>query len=427
MSVELKTLRRALLPDSFLWVAGSQSLSSGTNFASGVLVARTLGPTQFGQFSIVFAIWLIALGFNRALIVQPHIVRAAGLQAADADRNVARAAFLVLVTGGLGGGMVILTSIALRANDSALWAGLAVFALFLPVLLIQDFVRLEAISRRRGSVAAISDASFAITLAVGFPLALSAGLTVGSSLLVWGLGALVGALIGLALLGIRPRPLSIRAMDLRQVGRVGGWFALSTVLFSVGTQVTIVVMAASLGSAAVGGLRSAQSLFFPIALLAMAAEMSLLPAASRSVHDGRASLAGVLRRWGSGLLLVALVWSSIVVIGSELALGAVFGASFERFGDLLLPTALSVIVGVVAGVMAVGLRALQDGRRLLMAQVYGTGSRVILVLVAVGLGDLRWAAWTLALASLVHASALLVALIRAQQTLSPVEVAEALA
>ena len=43
------------------WGVADQALSSLTNFAVGVFVARQLGPTEFGAFSLAFATYLLAL------------------------------------------------------------------------------------------------------------------------------------------------------------------------------------------------------------------------------------------------------------------------------------------------------------------------------------------------------------------------------
>src|SRR6266496_307560 len=57
------------------WGVADQALSSVTNFALGVFVARAVAPSAFGAFSLAFASFLIVFSASRALATQPFVVR----------------------------------------------------------------------------------------------------------------------------------------------------------------------------------------------------------------------------------------------------------------------------------------------------------------------------------------------------------------
>ena len=60
-------------------VLGDQVIVSGANFVIGLLLARALGPTGYGQFVLNFNIILFAYGINIALINSPMLVLGAGV------------------------------------------------------------------------------------------------------------------------------------------------------------------------------------------------------------------------------------------------------------------------------------------------------------------------------------------------------------
>src|SRR4051794_19590335 len=68
------------------WSIVDQVLSSGTNFVPSLLLARVLGPDNFGAFSIAFLAWFGGLSILKSSLMQPYT-----LSAASADRTEWRA------------------------------------------------------------------------------------------------------------------------------------------------------------------------------------------------------------------------------------------------------------------------------------------------------------------------------------------------
>jgi len=52
------------------WGLADQAFSSLTNFAVGLLIARTVGPADFGAFSLAFALYNVAGDDERQLSTQ---------------------------------------------------------------------------------------------------------------------------------------------------------------------------------------------------------------------------------------------------------------------------------------------------------------------------------------------------------------------
>ena len=126
------------------WGLADQALSSLTNFALSLLVAREVGIDQLGVFSLVFATYLLALGVSRSLNSDALAVRysAAG---EPAWREGAAAAAGAAVGLGLAAGLAC--ALAGLVADGLLGDALVVLGLGLPGLLLQDVWRFAFVAR----------------------------------------------------------------------------------------------------------------------------------------------------------------------------------------------------------------------------------------------------------------------------------------
>lgn len=61
------------------WGLGDQAVSSLTNFVVGMVVARSLGATEFGVFSLAWVTYGVALNVSRGLATDPLVVRFSGV------------------------------------------------------------------------------------------------------------------------------------------------------------------------------------------------------------------------------------------------------------------------------------------------------------------------------------------------------------
>src|SRR5438105_9308566 len=75
--ISLRSLR------SNAWGLADQVLISGTNFATGVLTIRALHHGEFGTFSVIYGVLLLANVFQSTLVTQAHNVLGA---TRDGDR-----------------------------------------------------------------------------------------------------------------------------------------------------------------------------------------------------------------------------------------------------------------------------------------------------------------------------------------------------
>src|SRR5689334_19603396 len=87
------------------WGVADQAMSSLSNFAVNIYIARTLGAVQYGAFGLAYVTYGFALNASRGLATDPLLVRFSGTNTPTWRRAVARctgtAATVGLTTGAI--------------------------------------------------------------------------------------------------------------------------------------------------------------------------------------------------------------------------------------------------------------------------------------------------------------------------------------
>ena len=403
------------------WALSDQLLSSGTNFAVGIVIARTLGPAGLGSFTLAFGGWLVMSGFLRAFITQPYMVAASGSAAAAWRDDTASAAGAQLLFGLVGGVSLVMAGLVVGPTEPT-GSALVAVGVFAAPLALQDFWRFTAFSRRMPRKAVTNDGVWAIAQAAVLGiLIVTDTLTAATAMSAWGIGALAGALVGFAQFRIRPSPGPLIREWVRNHAALGGWMALASAAYSVGSY-AVLIMLNSLGRRALGGWRSTMNLFAPAQLLATSAESIMLPTAVRMAKDGERDK-----------LQATCVLYSVVLAGCFAAMGGVlfllgpivyrlvFGPRFAQYADLVQPVlAQTVAAGLLSGA-SVGIRALSHGRKMAEIQAVNSTMRVLLVAALLSSG-LTAAIWAVALADIAGAGLAWVLFRAALKSPRPIEV-----
>jgi O-antigen/teichoic acid export membrane protein len=382
------------------WALLDQILSSGTNFATGIVIARTLGPAGYGTFALAFGAWLLIMGFGRALITQPYMVTESGAPKAEWKGATSSAAGAILVLG-VAAGVLFLAVGLVFGVQSPTGLALVTVGLFAGPLALQDFWRFAAFSQQVPRKAAANDAVWALAQAAALGTLIAVDmLTATTAVAAWGTGALAGAVYGIWQFRVWPTfGRSVRAW-VHKIAALGGWFALSSAIYQIGSYAVLIMVGASLGRAALGGLRSTMNLFAPAQLVAISGESIMLPTAARKVRNGR----------GADLRSVCMVYSLVLATCFAVAGGAlmlfgpdiyrlVFGNEFTQYATLIPPILAQTVAAALASGPSIGIRALAEGRRLAVIQTASSFARVVLVAAALPLG-LTAAAWGLAIAEM---------------------------
>lgn len=302
-----------------------QVVSSASNFLLGVVIARAGGTEALGLFGIAFLIWLAVLGTNRALVTEPmtvtgstdarHALLPEGLLA---SLLLGLAATVALAVGGL--------ALAAAGHDGSV---LLVLAACVPSLLAHDFCRSAAFRLQRPERALYSDLAFAAVQGIATVALFTAGTSGTAPFLgAWGVGATVGAAVGIALAGIRPVTRGGVAL-VRAMWSRSRWFLAEFGTAFPAEQGYLLLLPILLGASQFGLYRAGTGLIGPIVIVFVAGGNVGLPAAVRRLRrDGVPGLAAYAPRLTLPIAAVTVVYCGLVAVFAEPLLRLTYGAEF---------------------------------------------------------------------------------------------------
>jgi O-antigen/teichoic acid export membrane protein len=117
------------------WGLADQGVSSITNFVLGLVVARSLGATAFGAFSLAWVTYGVVLNVSRGLATDPLTVRYSGPADARWHGAVVRAASTAVAIGVAFGAASALGGLAMGRSVGP---GFVALGITLPALMLQD-------------------------------------------------------------------------------------------------------------------------------------------------------------------------------------------------------------------------------------------------------------------------------------------------
>jgi O-antigen/teichoic acid export membrane protein len=356
------------------WAVADQALSSLTNFLVGFFVARTLGPTDFGAFSIAFATYLIALNASRGLATDALLVRYSGVGLSEWRRGVAGSTGMAITVGAVGGIACIALGILMSGPTGLAFCALG---MTMPGLLLQDSWRFAFFSAGKAGRAFANDSVRASALLVLIALVIASGRSSEFYfMLAWGISATIAALVAVAQARLLPQ-VPLAAEWWRRHRDLSSRYLAENLTVTAGYQLKFYVLAAVGGLAVVGALRAADLLFGGVYVITQGIGLMAVPEAVRLLRQSTPRL----RQFS--LLMSALAGGGAIVCGVALlaipeSLGQrLLQSSWAPASALILPTTIYFTAfGMQMGAWA-GLRALAAASRSLLSQ--GVGSTLSLV------------------------------------------------
>lgn len=376
------------------WGLADQAVSSLTNFAVGIFVARSLGVTGFGVFTIAWVTYGVVLNVSRGLATDPLVVRFSGVPAGSWRAAVSRSSGTALLIGLVSGAVSVLAGTALGGTIGASFVALG---LVLPALLLQDSWRFAFFAAGQGRKALTNDIVWAAALIPALVFAADNGSVFGF-VLAWGLSGAIAAGYGCVQTRLLPQLAGMRAW-LRQQRDLGPRYLVENVSNSGASQLRMYGVGAIAGLADVGALRGAELLLGPFLALLMGLSLVAVPEAARVLRRAPHRLPHFCLILGGGQAAAALAWGLTLLVLVPDAVGRlVLGSVWEPASALILPVTLSVTgAGLVAGAAA-GLRALGASRRSLRAQLFASTAYLSAGIVGATVAGALGASWGSALA-----------------------------
>lgn len=360
---------RAAVPPALrrtVWSLGDQAVSSLTNVALTIMVARSVSADEFGTFSLLLGTYLVCVTVVRGLTSEPLLVRFSAAERTTLSRAVSQSSGATVVA-------ALLLALALTAVVLA--TGLVpelpalIFLATLPGLLLQDHWRYVLLAAKQPQKAFANDVAWALVqLLAVTTLALTDHLTLGLLVLAWGGAANVAALVGLLQVRVRPR-MCRAAQWLREQGDLAGRYAAEGFAFQGATQATVFFVAAVAGLAAAGSLRAAQTMFGPLTVLALSVRLALVPEAVRAASRSLRRMTRLVLAAAALFATVTAAWSVAVLLLPDAAGKALLGSSWALAVPLLVYVAVDRLANALSIGPFLGVRGLADSRRSLRARV----------------------------------------------------------
>lgn len=352
------------------WGLADQVLISAVNLLTMILLARSLGPSAFGVYVLVFTALQFANGLQNALIIQPHNVLAATRRGRDYAAFTTTSALAQLAFAAAAAGL------ALAASAVAYWQQWSTAPLLLALSPAAAAWQLQEFVRR------VMYTELRVTAAFWNNLLSYGGQAVGLAMLWYG-GSLSGprALLVIAVtsgaafaLGVYQIRHSLMARPqwqvLRQSWQFGKWLGGAELGYWASSQAYLWLTGGMLGAAAAGMLKAAYTVFGPTRVFSFALR-SLLPTwFSRTIHSGgKPALHQQLKR--VYLIVVPLLGAYCLLVGlfAEPLLQLMFGDAYVGSSRVLMLYAVVAFMTFLASVVNAALRAQQLTRVVFSAQL----------------------------------------------------------
>ncbi len=378
------------------WGLGDQAVSSLTNFVVGLYVARSLGATAFGLFSIAWVTYGVILNISRGLATDPLMVRFSGVARASWRTAVGQAVGTAFVVGVASGLLSVLFGLMV---GGALGGTFVALGVVLPFLLVQDAWRFGFFAQGTGHKAFVNDGIQAVALFPALVLAARYD-TVVAFLLAWGCSAGVAAAFGWVQTSVLPRLGGVRGW-LRDHRDLGVRYLLENVSNSGSSQLRAYGLGAISGLAAVGTVRGAEQLLGPFLALLMGLSLVTVAEGARVLRQSPHRLWHFCVVLGAAQAAAALIWGlGLWLFVPEDAGRFVLGSLWDS-SSLLVPAVTMAVVGAsfTTGATA-GLRALGMARRSLRSQLIASACYVVFGLIGAALGGAAGSEWGVAAATL---------------------------
>jgi O-antigen/teichoic acid export membrane protein len=387
------------------WGIADQALSSITNFAIGIVIARLFGTQALGAFALAFTTYAVGLNISRGLASDPLVVRYAGGEPAASRRAITEATGTALVVGTLCGIACVLFGALLgKTLGSSLGPVFVALGIVFPGLLVQDAWRFAFFTSGRNGQAFLNDLVWTAAQLVAFALLIPVGTTgIAVLVLAWGGAASVAAVVGALQADLWPRPALVRSW----IGRhrdLGLRYVGENLTVSSEIQLRASGIGAIAGLQTVGSLRAVELLLGPLNVIHFGVELAAVPHAVRVMRGSVRRLVKSCLMVGYGLAGLMLLWGGMLMLLPDRVGLAILGSSWSTVHGLLLPMTVSTACSGVTAGASVGLRALAAARRSLRARLAASSVRLAGALTGAAAAGAVGAAWGLVCGSVIASS-----------------------
>jgi O-antigen/teichoic acid export membrane protein len=383
------------------WGVADQGMSSLSNFALGLFVARSFGASNFGAFTLAFVTYTVVINATRGLATDPLLVRYSGNQDARWRRAASEASGAALLVGLAVGALCVLLGLVIPDPIGPVLVALGVG---LPGLALQDSFRFAFFACGRASAAFLNDLFWTVLLVAALAVLYQRGDgSAARCLLAFGITATLAGLLGMLQARTVPRPAAAPSW-LRAHRELSVRYLIENVSSSGSSQLRSVILGAVAGLAAVGYVRASEILMGPFLVVLMGISQVAVPEASRVFHRDYRHLTRFCFALGGVQAAAAVIWGVLLMTVFPLGPGPFVLKELWMPTQSLLP-AITLTVAAASFITAAtaGLRAMGVARRSLPVQLTASATYLIGGAVGAVVGGALGASWGVAIAQILSA------------------------
>lgn len=360
-----------------------QVVVSGINFLTGILIARFLGPEEFGRYTFVWIIVLFFANLQYALVIAPMMSIGPKQRKTDHLRYY--------------GGIVVFESIFILLFLLLIIMGVWGFQYWSPewriqgfifplafsgsAYLIQDFLRRYLFTRERETTAFFMDVVSSVLQAVGLVLLLSwAGASIRHVLFVMGLASIFSIIFGVK----SGLPSSLTLKALKMVVARHKAFVFGTVFFTLvqwtGPQIILFLSGIKLGPDSLGGIRAVINLLAPLNIILLGLNNILPRNASRTLNEGgKTGVLFYLRNISFFIGGILAVSSTILFIFRKEIIGFIYSKEFVDYAQLVGWQVLYIFFDFLILILITYIKTIEKTRLLTYGTFIGLLASVMVV------------------------------------------------
>jgi len=360
------------------WALADQATVSGTNFLTGILLARYLGIEEFGRFTLVWMAVIFVNNIQHAMINSPMM--SLGPKRPEAEASSYYGAIMVqLVVFAFLTSLLLFTGVWLSGVVFPEWRvdGLA-FPLATAALAFQfqDFLRRYFFTRGRAAAAFANDAiRYFGQVAVLIWLFTFSQVEMDTARVLWVIAIMAALASAVGVFFVERIEIDARIVrsTALQHWDFSKWLTGSALMHWTTGNLFIIVAGGLLGATAVGALRAAQNLMNVVNILFMGLENIVTVRAARAFHEeGKKALCDYLKRvtqFGGG---ATVIMTSVAAIAPDFWLDLVFGDQYIGYGYLLRWWAAIYLLVFLGLPLMGGLRAIEKPQTIFTSYLWTT-------------------------------------------------------
>jgi O-antigen/teichoic acid export membrane protein len=360
------------------WGVADQAMSSISNFAVNIYIARELGAIQYGAFGLAYVTYGFALNASRGLATDPLLVRFSGTDESTWRRAVTKCTGTATTVGLTSGAIILFAAMLLSSTTRLAFLALG---LTMPGLMLQDSWRYSFFAHGRGLQAFLNDTVWTVVLIPALIVLRATGYAnVFWFVFAWGAAAGVAAAVGPLQARLAPR-LSGAWEWVYGHRDLGPRYLIEGTANNGAGLLRNYGVGFLLGLAAVGYVQAATTLMGPFMVIYFGMGLVTLPEAARILRRSPRHLPHFCLLVSGGLALLGVIWGAVLVVGLPRGLGhLMLGSIWKPTYPLVWPTVASIVGSCVGTGAGTGLHALGAARRSVNAMIIGSGLSVVLSL-----------------------------------------------